>query len=112
MNLIGLKGHGPVEGNGWKGWKGGYLEKEGTLKNMEPGEVGVREMVLHGHSLVCQDAKRDLLYTRRHTRSCQCGKRGEVGLRQKGITWKSRSKAKTTRFHASTWLSLHQIQVV
>lgn len=75
----------------------GYLEKKGTLKNMEPGEVGVREMVLHSHSLVCRDAKRDLFYTRRHTRSCQCGKRGEVGLRQKGITWEVAFESKNDK---------------
>jgi hypothetical protein len=42
----------------------GYLEEEGALKNMELGVVVVRDKVRHGHSLVCRDAKRDVLYTR------------------------------------------------
>lgn len=80
----------------------GYLEEEGTLKNMEPGAVVAREIALHSHSLVCRDAKRDLLYSRSHTRSCQWENRGEVALDRKELLEKSRSRGKqpnSTRRH-------------
>jgi hypothetical protein len=81
----------------------GYLEEEGALKNMELGVVVVRDKVLHGHSLVYRDAKRDVLYSRHYLyTSCRCGKRGEVSHRQKGVAWESHSSIKwpnSTRRH-------------
>jgi hypothetical protein len=67
MNLIRLEGDGAVEGMIGKDGRWGYLEKEGTLKNMEPSVVVVRKKVLHGHRIVCRDVKRDPLCTRRYT---------------------------------------------